>query len=343
MGSRFDDIVIDNKNAKLKTFLIRSGIGMFISILFIGFIAFAVAVSDIKKLTDNIDDVAMIGVIAAVVSLCIGAWYAFKTKNVCVKISRNQVDVTVNKAHGVYPLEDYNGFKLSKNASGKELVFANGDDPDNSLYIALPVNLKQFIRISDAIQIAKLETYGGYEQRDAYKDDVYKRTPGPDSYKGVIAALIIGMAIDIFLAAFFVLKGFDNPRRIVIFYLCVLFFLVLFMIFICILVIKIQNKKRSVRTIEFGDRALIINDMDFSYIDIERICMTPPYLHHFSAHHRKLSLKLFDSEKPLIFYVGNRPDDEYQEDSSEGCSCSYPELYARVKSDRNLESKFAWF
>ena len=104
----------------------------------------------------------------------------------------------------------------------------------------------------------------------------------------------------------------------------------------------------SVTSIKFDTASLKINDQVFAYKDIENICMTPPYVHHFSAYYRELTIKLYDSKKPIVFFVGNRPDDENQKEISEGCSCTYPELYARIINDRNLENKFrfknfSWF
>ena len=347
MRARIEDQIIYNKNAKLKAFLTKFADVMLVALFFISFITVSFLISDSKKTEDRFLAVfAMVG-IAVVASIIVGLWSALKTKNVCVKISKGMVDVTINKAHGVYPLEDYIGIELSNAATSrfsvrKEIVFANKEDPDKNLYIELPVKPELFVKIADSIMITKHETYGGGEQYKAYEGDEYKSTYEPVFSGKLIGIVVVAMIIEIAMAAVFVSMGFEKINHL----LYVMIIAVIFIATVSFLIYSINYKKKSqkmsVTSIKFDTAALKINDQVFAYKDIENICMTPPYVHHFSAYYRELTIKLYDSKKPIVFFVGNRPDDENQKEISEGCSCTYPELYARIINDRNLENKFSF-
>lgn len=345
MGTNLTDITISNRNARIKTFLIRSAIAMAVCL----FITIVFAVWKITTFNDPIEnDLKTVGTMVAIgagISIVIGLYYSFKVKDVCVRIIKDRVEVNINKAHGIYPLEDYKGFQSRNNPSSRftayfDLIFENKEDPESDLLIEVPVNAKLFMEISDSINIARHEMYGDDEEYTALEGDEYTRTnQNPFSIK-TVAVYVIAFIISCGVIALTASMNVNELRKIM--YTAIEILVDIFIIIILILSVrlKIKEKKHSVTSLRFDATVLKINGRDFPYKDIESITMTPPYLHHFSAYYRELSVKLYDSPKPVIFYVGNRPDDEKQEEPSEGSSCKYPDLYARVKSDRNLERKF---
>ena len=102
-----------------------------------------------------------------------------------------------------------------------------------------------------------------------------------------------------------------------------------------------DNTPASEAGLAAGDQMLEINGVSYSYKAIETVTMTQPYLMGFSAYHRELTIKLFDSKKPLRFSLGNRIEkDETEEEIGKGNTCIYPALYERIKTDKALNRKF---
>ena len=122
--------------------------------------------------------------------------------------------------------------------------------------------------------------------------------------------------------------------------LCIIFF-VYFLVKLIFYLIEIGPRPKKLKTLKFSNSGYEINGIFYAYKAIETVTMTQPYLTGFSAYHRELTIKLFDSKKPLRFSLGNRIEkDENEEELAKGNTCTYPALYERIKTDKSLGRKF---
>ena len=269
-------------------------------------------------------------------------------KNVCVTVLSKTVDITIGDESAVYSVKDYAGthFNLSKRKKFRhELVFSDeSGGQDDFIHVMLPgMKIKQFKDVSDAIMTAKQELEGG-NNYVAFEGDVYERnrSASPD-IKGALLTILV-IAFPVCAIAYSLAWFFSGTRDVgsYVFFMIILsaFYIWLFIRFIRYL-LENEPRAKALRSLAFESNGLKINGQQFSYREIESVTMTAPYLMDFSRYHRVLSVKLYDSKKPLRFSLGNRIEKkETEEQLAERCTCTYPELYARIRNDKALERKF---
>ena len=69
--------------------------------------------------------------------------------------------------------------------------------------------------------------------------------------------------------------------------------------------------------------------------------MTPPYLLNVNEEFRLLTIELKHSAEPRVFNLVLRPKaNETEELVAAGCSCTYPALYERIKTDPGTAELF---
>ena len=345
MGSYVTDKVFERKHTKLKMFIrltIKYGIGLAVIFGLLYVYAFNKGIDmPMKFVTGNWILFFAICLIGIIVNTA-------KEKDVIVTVMSKSVDITVGDADAVYQVKDYKGTNFNRNGKRKaryELVFSDsGNDQDNMLYVGLPgIKIKQFKEISDAVMTAKQELSGdaGYE---AFEGDTYVRKRSASADLKYIFLMSLVILVPVAAVVFVIFEMLNNKYYIgAVFWgltLLLLFYIWILKKFICYLFER-ENGVKPLKSLSFEGSSLKINDVQFLYKEIETLSMTPPYLKDFSRYPRILSVKLYESEKPLKFSLGNRIEpEETEEELAEGCTCTYPALYERIKTGKDTVRKF---
>ena len=347
MSSIVSDKVFENKYTKLKVLAILTLKYAFYLALIYGLLllyALNKRIDDPYKFTKNYWLIFLaVSVVGILVKMVL-------QKDVNVTVLRKTVDITVGDTNAVYQVTDYIGPNIKK--SGKknarfELVFANNEKDaatDSDIRITLPgISIRQFMEISDAVMTAKQELSGGIEY-EAFQGNVYEgnRKSSVDLKFVFIMFFVIAIPVRMIIHVLVYFLSSDMVLGTL-----VLFLVVLSLIYIIVLInffrylpVKEPGSK-PLRTLEFESTGLKINNKSYSYKDIESVTMTPPYLTGFSRYHRMLSVKLYEAKKPMRFSLGKRiGKNTTEEEFASGCTCLYPALYERIKSDKALTRKF---
>ena len=276
-------------------------------------------------------------------------------KDVSVTVMRKSVDITVGDENSVFPVKDFIGPNINKHKRKNarcELVFAGGkssrDGVDNGsaddIHVTLPgVTIRQLKDISDAVMTAKIEFLGG-KSYAAFGGDVYKGTRRARADKKYIF-LTAGIFAIIALMIRATLQWLTGSQPDIVLFVYNMIFLALILIALLVkyvrhLFVK-EPRAKTLRTLDFGQAGLTINGRLFAYRDLESVTMTPPYLTDFPQYHRILTVKTYDAKKPVRFSLGNRIRRNKTEDMiAAGCTCTYPALYERIRTEKALERKF---
>ena len=344
MASLVKEKVFEKKHTKLKAFIkyaIRYGI--YLAVIYGALILFAY-----NKRVDNPFDYAkfywLMFLAVAVLGTIVNA---VKEKDVNVTVMSRTVDITVGGENTVYPVSKFVGpfFNTSKKKNQCfELVFADDEnDPDSTHFIVLPgLKTREFMDICDAIMIAKHELAGDIKY-EAFEGDTYEknRKDGYDMKSVFLPVLVFGIPVgsaSLLLCSYIFKRSiWDYAFPMTIVFIFYIFILVNFIHYL----IDYGPKAKALKTLNFKDSGIEINGVLYSYKDIETVTMTQPYLMEFSAFHRVLAIKLYDAKKPLRFSLGNRIEkEETEEELGKGCTCIYPALYERIKTDKALGRKF---
>lgn len=343
MASSVTDKVFEKKNTKIKA-VVKNTIkyAIYLAVLYGALVLYAY-----NKGVDNplgfVKSYWLLFVGIAVIGIIINA---AKEKDVNVTVMSKSVDITVGGENSVHPVTEFGGPFINNEKRGQsfELIFTEDENDPNSMHFTpLPgLKTREFMNISDAIMVAKKELAGDTEYK-AFEGDLYEKNSkdGTDGRLYFLSMLTIGLPI-LFIS--FLLFGlffkhdlwnFAFPMA-----LCVIFFVV-FLVKLIFYLIEIGPRPKKLKTLKFSNSGYEINGTFYSYKAIETVTMTQPYLTGFSAYHRELTIKLFDSKKPLRFSLGNRIEkDENEEELAKGNTCTYPALYERIKTDKALERKF---
>lgn len=344
MASSVTDKVFEKKNTRIKAFVkytIRYGI--YLAVIFGALVLYAY-----NKGVDNpLGFAKYYWLLFAAVSVIGIIVNTAKEKDINVTVMSKTVDITVGGENSVHPVTEFVGPYINtkkKKSQQCELVFAEDEnDPESMHFTPLPgFTAKEFMNICDAIMIAKKEL-AGEAQYKAFEGDLYEKNSN-DGYDGKLYFLLVltfGIPISfiVFMLMGILLKHnvwhYSFPMT-----LCLVFF-VFFLVKLIRYLIEIGPIPKKLKTLKFSNSGYEINGVSYSYKAIETVTMTQPYLMGFSAYHRELTIKLFDSKKPLRFSLGNRIEkDETEEEIGKGNTCIYPALYERIKTDKALDRKF---
>ena len=343
--------VFENKNPKQRAFF--SGfLKVTIVLSVIAIVALAKMIKADPTSMTTIFTVAMVYAIVLCVGIGFGIRDAIRAQKIIVKVSDDEVDVTVGTAHGVYPVKDFIGTNL--NDSGDtfkkyafELVFSNGESEDD-LYIALPgIRGWLFSKIVDAISIAKHNLTGTEEKCEPFDGDLFEGTAvepfSGDPVKVLLKLLMFEIFITGLVTAIFIFAKIKISLAMTIILLSLAGISIITTIVWIILAPKLNKKSLSnqVTSLKFESFGLKINDEEFAYRNIKSISMTPPYLLNVNEEFRLLTIELKHSSEPRVFNVVLRPKaNESEELVAAGCSCTYPALYERIKTDPGTAELF---
>ena len=338
--------IFENKHPKLKSF--AKGL---LFVLIMCTLLFGFETVRVFSKTHNPKNYLLILGTAAVVSVIAGICAAAGAKKVLVKISDTTVDVTVGKAHGVYPVADYIGTRVQVSGGRnksivRELIFKDRED-NTDLNIELPsVSQKIFVEIADTIATLKHEQDEGAEEYVPFEGDSYEGVKHGYTKKAYIF-LAVMLIIEVILVALivfvFLFFKYEIDRSVIIFISSFSAFFLVTDIAAFSVLYGVDKKARdmSITSLKIGSLALTVNCEEFAYRDIKSITMTPPYLASVSDEYRMLTVELKSSGKPRKFYFSKRPKgNKTEEQLSEGCSCIYPALYERMKTDAHTAGLF---
>ena len=343
MASSVTDKVFEKKNTKIKAAVkLAIRYAIYLAVLYGALVLYAY-----NKGVDNplglvrfywplFVAVAVIGIIVS----------AAKEKDINVTVMSKSVDITVGGENSVHPVTEFGGPFINTEKRGRqcELIFTEDENDPNSMHFTpLPgLKVREFMNISDAIMVAKKELAGDTEYK-AFEGDLYEKNSkdGLDGKLYFLLVFTLGIPISfivfLLLGIFFKhdLWNYAFPMA-----LCVIFFVVFLVKLICYL-IEIGPRPKKLKTLKFSNSGYEINGTFYAYKAIETVTMTQPYLTGFSAYKRELTVKLYDSKKPLRFSLGNRiEENETEEELAKGNTCTYPALYERIKTDKSLGRKF---
>ena len=343
MASSVTDKVFEKKNTKIKA-VVKNTIkyAIYLAVLYGALVLYAY-----NKGVDNplgfVKSYWLLFVGIAVIGIIINA---AKEKDVNVTVMSKSVDITVGGENSVHPVTEFGGPFINNEKRGQsfELIFTEDENDPNSMHFTpLPgLKTREFMNISDAIMVAKKELAGDTEYK-AFEGDLYEKNSkdGLDGKLYFLRALTFGIPIS-FTAfwLFGIIFNHDPWSYALPMALCIIFFVYFLVRFISYL-IETGPRPKKLKTLKFSNSGYEINGTFYAYKAIETVTMTQPYLTGFSAYHRELMIKLFDSKKPLRFSLGNRIEkDENEEELAKGNTCTYPALYERIKTDKSLGRKF---
>lgn len=343
--------VFENKKPKQKAF-ISGFLKVTIALSIIAIVALAKTVSADPTSMTTIVTVSMAFAIVLCVGIAFGIRDAIRAQKIIVKITDEDVDVTVGTAHGVYPVADFIGTNLNDTGTSYrkynlELVFANGESEDN-LYVALPgIRGWLFSKIVDVILIAKHNLSGEEEKYEPFDGDLYEATTVEPFAGNPVKTLLKLLMFELFMigliAAIFIFFKINISLTVKII-LSVLAGISVTITVVWIILAPRLNKKslaNQVGSLRFEDYGLKINDEEFLYRNIKSISMTPPYLLNVNEEFRLLTIELKHSDEPRVFNLVLRPKaNETEELVAAGCTCTYPALYERIKTDPGTAELF---
>lgn len=313
-------MIYENKNSKLRAFLVP-------------FIAIPVVVSIItltrflpKGITDNTFLVCVLIVgISVIIGAGVGVSSALKMPKMKITISDKEIDVVKGTAHGIYAIEDYIECKKQIIRSGRRskvmlsLLFKGEDD---ILFIDCEgFSYNVFLRMADELTIRKkaLLVEDMTDDKVLLADDCYT---GSFKYKGLsktffIVAFIL-MMIVIGACFFFVLDSGFTPTTISLTITSLLGFVYLIGFYIFIKVGKKTLQKGVAERITLDSFDLRINSLRWSYSDIKKMHITPPFLLALDEETdaRIIEFVTSSSVKPIKYVIEKRPklydsNDEY--------------------------------
>jgi hypothetical protein len=343
--------IFENKKPKQKAF-ISGFLKVSIVLSIIAVVALAKTVSaDPTSMTTIVTESMALAIVLGT-GIVFGIRDAIRAQKIIVKVSDDDVDVTVGTAHGVYPVADFIGTNLNDTGASYrkydlELVFANGESEDN-LYVALPgIRGWLFSKIVDAISIAKHNKTGDEEKYEPFEGDLYEgSTVEPFSgspVKTLLKFLMFELFMIALIAGIFIFFKINISLAMKIILLSLAGICVTITVVWIILAPRLNKKSlaNQVGSLRIEDNGLKINDEEFLYRNIKSISMTPPYLLNVNEEFRLLTIELKHSDETRVFNLVLRPKaNETEELVAAGCSCTYPALYERIKTDPGTAELF---
>lgn len=315
-------MIYENKNCRLRAFLMP-------------FIAIPVVVSIItltrilpKGITDNMFFVYVLVVgISVIVGAGVGISSAVKMPKMKITISDKEIDVVKGTAHGVYALEDFIECKKQTISNGRKIKFLMSlvfKGEDDILFIDCEgYSYYVFLHMADELTIRKkaLLIDDRTDDKVFLTDDCYSGSfnysdKGPSKYFFVVAFIL--MIVIAGASFFFVLDSGFTPLTINLAISSLLGFVYLIGFIIFIKVGQKTLQKGVAEKITLDSFDLRINSLSWSYSDIQKMYITPPYLPALDEETdtRNIEFVISGSGKPIKYVIEKRPkqydsNDEY--------------------------------
>jgi hypothetical protein len=330
VGGYLGDLVFENKNAKIKSFLK----------LFIGlpiFVLTVVSMKLINKLCNDFGKTITFILIALAVSLIFGAFLglysAHKISKMKITLSDNGIDVVKGATQGFYLLEDFVECQINTVSGARtvkviqSLVFSG---EEGLLFIdCYGFSYEEFLQIADAIRVRRHLRFDKEkdENSELLSDDHYFGSYEDDNERTLLNAVyffaVLLLPMCGLIAYLMYSKGL-TPLNVLLIILISAFLIAIVSAFFFIRDISKKTQKSIAKNLSFDSFDIKVNDDVWSYSKIQSIYITQPYLTAIGKDDaRVLQIKCFDSSEPTDYIVEKRP-------KSYTSSDAYTKLYNSI-------------
>ena len=342
---RNGDEVFERKNAKLKAFVLHG-------ILF--FVTFSILSMSWLKPEGKSAHRILLQVLLSlglslIVAMAFGLYYAVKARNIRVVVGKTDVDVTVGKAHGEYRIEDFLGYEKEP-VKGIEqnyrIVFQDPEGGNDQRILLRGLSSTLFTKLVDAITLRKAELSEETLEYIPFEGDTYKGAESGSNAKQVLK-IFWGMTVfSAFFAAVVCIARFATnwlagTMGAILVSLVLLAFISTFLISVYFTKRLKKEDYDDIMELSLGEKSLTINGKEYLFENILSIHMTSPVLTKIFEEHRDFKMEVRGEPETVWYYVGKRrAPSETEAVVSQGRSCEYPALYARIEDlcrDRGIK------
>ena len=312
MTINMNEIVFENKNAKLKAFLMPV-IGSVILYLIYGIPR--MLMKDPSSLSKNVKVYMILLGAFLLIGLAAGLHSAVRIKKMRITINDEGIDVIKGKAHGFYPLDTFLRCQRETQSAGrsvkvvKSLVF---DGDEGLLFIDCDgFSDSEFLRMSDAISIRKHDVSECDEDSDEQLSDgryvgTYELAfPSAllrlSGFFGVAILLVWGAAI------YLISKSGLDRSMIILLGLITFGTISAVVLFLSLSLYYKKQGKNVIKTLQIGLIDLKVNDDTWVINNIRDLYITPPFLTDLAGDHRVLVIKVRDSSQVKKYIIEPKP------------------------------------
>ena len=342
---RNGDEVFERRNAKVKVFAFY---GIFVSLGC--FIILMTSFETKGKTTEQILLRLLLAVgISLAIGMIIGIYHAVKAKNIRISVSKTDVDVTVGKAHGVYRIEDFIRYE-KETVKGIEqnyrIVFQDPEGGNDQRILLRGLSSTLFTKLVDAITLRKSELSEETLEYIPFEGDTYKGAESGSNAKQVLR-IFWGMTVfSAFFAAVVCIARFATnwlagTMGAILVSLVLLAFISTFLISVYFTKRLKKEDYDDIMELSLGEKSLTINGKEYLFENILSIHMTSPVLTKIFEEHRDFKMEVRGEPETVWYYVGKRrAPSETEAVVSQGRSCEYPALFARIEDlcrDRGIK------
>lgn len=307
-----NEIVFENKNAKLKAFLMPV-IGSVILYLIYGIPR--MLMKDPSSLSKNVKVYLILLGAFLLIGLAAGLHSAVRIKKMRITINDEGIDVIKGKAHGFYPLDTFLRCQRETQSAGrsvkvvKSLVF---DGDEGLLFVDCDgFSDSEFLRMSDAISIRKHDVSECDEDSDEQLSDgryvgTYELAfPSAllrlSGFFGIAILLVWGAAI------YLISKSGLDRSMIILLGLITFGTISAVVLFLSLSLYYKKQGKNVIKTLQIGLIDLKVNDDTWVINNIRDLYITPPFLTDLAGDHRVLVIKVKDSSQVKKYIIESKP------------------------------------
>jgi len=342
---RNGDEVFERRNAKVKVFAFY---GIFVSLG-----CFIILMTRFETKGKTAEQILLRLLLAVGISLAIGMiigiYHAVKVKNIRISVSKTDVDVTVGKAHGVYRIEDFIRYEKEP-VKGIEqnyrIVFQDPEGGNDQRILLRGLSSTLFTKLVDAITLRKSELSEETLEYTPFEGDTYKGAESGSNAKQVLR-IFWGMTVfSAFFAAVVCIARFATnwlagTMGAILVSLVLLAFISTFLISVYFTKRLKKEDYDDIMEFSLGEKSLTINGKEYLFENILSIHMTSPVLTKIFEEHRDFKMEVRGEPETVWYYVGKRrAPSETEAVVSQGRSCEYPALFARIEDlcrDRGIK------
>ncbi len=312
MTINMNEIVFENKTAKLKAFLMPV-IGSVILYLIYGIPR--MLMKDPSSLSKNVKVYLILLGAFLLIGLAAGLHSAVRIKKMRITINDEGIDVIKGKAHGFYPLDAFLRCQRETQSAGrsvkvvKSLVF---DGDEGLLFIDCDgFSDSEFLRMSDAISIRKHDVSECDEDSDEQLSDGRYVGTYELAFPSALLRLsgFFGVAI-LFAwgAAIYLISKAGLDRSMIILLGLITFGTIsAVVLFLSLSLYYKKQGKNVIKTLQIGLIDLKVNDDTWVINNIRDLYITPPFLTDLAGDHRVLVIKVRDSSQVKKYIIESQP------------------------------------
>ena len=212
-------------------------------------------------------------------------------------------------------------------------------DPEggSDLKISLPdFPTGLFVKMVDAITFRKAELSEETPEYTPFEGDTYKGAGSESNAKQVLLMFWGMTAFTVVVTAVlyvfrYVLHWLSGTMGSILLGTATLFSIGAILMVIYFTKTMKKADLDDIMDLSIGEKDLTINGKTYPFENILSIHMTSPILTKVFEEHRILKMDVRGEAETVEFFAGKRREPDGTEESvSEGCSCEYPALYAKI-------------